>query len=128
MAVMGEGDPVVDLRSVRFEYDRSLTVFAGVVTSVEDDRATFRVDTVWKGPITTHAVMWVGTRQIDGTLTRTSCDYHFKAGEKYVVYAFGASVESMRTHSCSRTRVAEYAAQEILNLDYVRSERARPAR
>ncbi|MEJ7701417.1 MAG: hypothetical protein WKF71_17485 [Pyrinomonadaceae bacterium] len=50
----------------------------------------------------------------DGTATNSSCNYKFKEGESYLVYAYGKESE-LRTDVCTGTRtLAE--AKEVLEI------------
>jgi hypothetical protein len=63
----------------------------------------FRVERWWKGEATTEVVLATyKTKKSDGTGSGSSCDYHFKEGESYLVYAYGKGNE-LRTHDCTRT-------------------------
>lgn len=45
---------------------------------------------------------------------RTSCDYEFKAGRKYLVYAYrNPATKNLSTHSCSRTAELSDAAVDL---------------
>jgi hypothetical protein len=65
----------------------------------------FQVERWWKGEATTEAFLVTDeTKNSDGIVTVSSCDYHFKEGESYLVYAYGKENE-LRTHACTRTRL-----------------------
>jgi hypothetical protein len=65
----------------------------------------FQVERRWKGEATTEVFLITDeTKNADGTGTGSSCDYHFKEGESYLVYAYGKENE-LRTHACTRTRL-----------------------
>jgi hypothetical protein len=116
---VGYGDPVVDLRTTAYRYGRAFAVFSGRVTASGDGRAVLDVQRMWKGPSGPTFTIQVGSRGPDGHFIWTSCDPSFKVGETYLVYAYGDSPAELRSHSCGGTRLLQYAAQEVLNLDYV---------
>jgi len=76
-----------------------LNVRSGAVTEV-----TFRVDTVWKGIITSSYAI----KSMEGS---SVCGFIFEKGKKYIVYAY-----SNTTNSCSRTRLLSDAAEDIEEL------------
>ena len=50
----------------------------------------FQVERWWKGEATTEVFLATDeTKNSDGTGSGSSCDYHFKEGEIYLVYAYG---------------------------------------
>lgn len=115
----GYGDPVVDLRTTQYQYGRSFVVFAGRVTAAGEGRAVLDVQRTWKGPAVSTMVIQVGSRGPHGYFSGTSCDPSFKVGESYLVYAYGDSPAELRSDNCDGTRRLQFAAQEVLNLDYV---------
>jgi hypothetical protein len=77
----------------------------------------FRVEKIWKGDEAKEIRMLTGTKYNgDGTYTMTSCDYPFRLGKKYLLYAYGPS-EKLITGACSRTSPLEYAEAEMKGLD-----------
>ncbi len=65
----------------------------------------FQAERWWKGEATTEVFLVTDeTKNSDGTGSGSSCDYHFKEGESYLVYAYGKEGE-LRTHACARTRL-----------------------
>ncbi len=79
----------------------------------------FKVDKLWKGDFGDEVIMSTGVKERrDGLYDLpASCDYEFQLGEKYVVFAFGASPETMKARKCAGTRLLKYAEKEIDNLD-----------
>ena len=82
-------------------------VFAGKVLDEGDYRSPtrevkFRVERFWKGGLSGEVVM---------RSYRNSCDWYFKKGESYLVYAYtSADGRALRTHKCTRTgRLADSA-------------------
>lgn len=74
----------------------------------------FQVERWWKGEATDEIILATSeTKNSDGTGSRSSCDYYFKEGETYLVYAYGKGSE-LRTHACARTRLLD--KNEDLNI------------
>lgn len=74
-------------------------VFAGRVKNVqpidgEHRRVVFEVEKSWKGEARTQLVMTTGT---------TSCDFIFKRGVAYLVYATSGADGKLETNLCLRT-------------------------
>lgn len=115
----GYGDPVVDLGTTGYHYGRAFAVFAARVAAFGEGRAVLDVQRTWKGPAERTMVIQVGARGPHGYFSGTSCDPSFKVGETYLVYAYGDSPDELRSDNCGGTRQLEFAAQEVLNLDYV---------
>lgn len=114
--------------AVKSAYDSSTMVFAGKVVGFEYRKGIpnrymgsrekdtgkhvdyetlvvkFQVDKWWKGEALAELFLaTLETKNADGTASRSSCDYRFKEGESYLVYADGKANE-LRTYACSRTR------------------------
>ncbi len=65
----------------------------------------FQVERWWKGEAAKEIFLITDEiKNSDGTGSGSSCDYHFKEGESYLVYAYGKDGE-LRTYACTRTRV-----------------------
>lgn len=67
----------------------------------------------WKGNAL--AVLYIVTETIkisDGKWITSSCDYDFKEGETYLIYASGAENE-LRTSFCTRTRKISDAGEDL---------------
>ena len=64
----------------------------------------FQVERWWKGEATTELFLVTDrTKNSDGSTSGSSCDYDFKEGESYLIYAYGKENE-LRTNPCTRTR------------------------
>ena len=64
----------------------------------------FQVGQWWKGETPREIFLVTDeTRNADGTASNSSCNYDFKEGESYLVFAYGKENE-LRTNSCSRTQ------------------------
>lgn len=85
------------------DYNGASAVFSGEVVALDTFMVKFKVDKLWKGDFSDEITMSTGAKDNgDGTYTSSSCDYNFKLGEKYLVYAQGASRKR-----CRRTNVLE---------------------
>lgn len=86
-------------------YMESLKKDLGKQIDYETMVVKFQVERWWKGEATTEVFLVTDeTKNSDGTGSNSSCDYHFKEGESYLVYADGKENE-LRTHACTRTRL-----------------------
>lgn len=102
------------------DFHEAFAVFSGEVIALDRFKVKFKVDKLWKGDFGDEIIMSTGAKDNgDGTYTTSSCDYHFKLGEKYLVYAYGVSVEEMQAHVCTRTSTLNYVEQEMKELDEV---------
>jgi hypothetical protein len=92
-------------------------VFSGQVVIADMFRARFQVDKVWKGESRSEITMMTGSEDLGGGMVRdNSCNFHYRAGERYVVYASGPP-DRLLSRGCSRTAVATLA--EVQGLDAV---------
>lgn len=63
----------------------------------------FKVERWWKGGDSKEVVLHtMSSKQLDGTVAINSNDFHFRKGERYLVYAYG-SPDKLRTSACART-------------------------
>ncbi len=74
-----------------------------------------QVERWWKGEAALEIFLVTDeTKNSDGTVTNSSCNYKFKEGESYLVYAYGKESE-LRTNVCRGTgALAE--AKEVLEI------------
>lgn len=73
----------------------------------------FQVEQWWKGETPSEIFLVTdNTRNSDGTTSNSSCDYNFKEGESYLIYAYGKQSE-LRTNYCSRTRPLNKAEEDL---------------
>lgn len=73
----------------------------------------FQVERRWKGEVTTEIILATDvTQNSDGTTTNSSCDYKYKQGENYLVYASGKE-NVLRTNYCSRTMPLDKAGEDL---------------
>ena len=71
------------------DYNGAIAVFSSEVVVVDTFKVKFKADKVWKGDFGDDVTMSTGAQDNgDGTYTSSSCDFNFKLGEKYLVYAY----------------------------------------
>jgi len=101
------------------EFDKATVVFSGEVIKSGRFKVEFKVDKIWKGDSVNHITMLTGTIDNgDGTHTSSSCDFSFKLGEKYLIYAYGEFNE-LKTHECSRSSLLKNAVEEAEGLEKI---------
>jgi hypothetical protein len=102
------------------DFNEAFAIFSGKVIALDTFKVKFKVDKLWKGDFGSEVTMSTGARDNgDGTYTSSSCDFNFKLGENYLVYAYGASAGEIQARACTRTRLLRYADQEMKDLDEV---------
>jgi hypothetical protein len=103
---------------VASELKRSIAVFTGTVTALDQFTVRMRVDRVWKGRVGRTVDFSTGTRKTaDGMLSSNSEDYSFTLGVKYIVFAMGKSVRDMQAYQCGNTGPLKDAADTLTFLD-----------
>jgi len=108
------------------ELKKASVVFSGEVTQLDEFKVMFLVEKVWKGETVEKITMSTGAIDNgDGTITRTSCDYDFKMGEKYLVYATGLG-EKMQTYQCTGTGEIKNSEGRIKFLQEITRKKKRP--
>jgi hypothetical protein len=112
--------------------DKAKVVFSGKVVAQETIRATktlsgnptevelfvvrFKVERWWKGNNTDEVILYTNKfRTFDGYEKIFSCDYSFKEGERYLVYAYEFE-EQLHTDICTRTKLLEKAEDDLKEL------------
>src|SRR5262245_39914103 len=79
-------------------------------------RVEFSVKEVWKG----EALSRYG---ITTTFASHGCNFIFKEGDEYIVYAYGNQKDELYTHKCTRTALLLDASEDLTRLgDGVRPE------
>ena len=108
------------IRAERVEaFEKAASVFSGEVVMLDRFTVKFRVERIWKGPVTKEITMLTGAKDNgDGTFTTSSCDYRFTKGERYLVWAYGFPA-GLKTDTCSRTAKMKDAAKEEQGLDEI---------
>jgi hypothetical protein len=105
-------------------------VFSGEVIEVILYEAKFKVERIWKGEGKDEITMWLRGKDNKGNYIITSCDFEFRKGEQYLVYAYLAEGK-LRTHVCSRTislMNAEYGLKELNEIKQpeIRNQKTEP--
>ena len=73
----------------------------------------FQVEQWWKGGVPKEIFLVTDeTINADGTASNSSCNYNFKEGESYLVFAYGKEKE-LRTDKCSRTQPLNEADKDL---------------
>lgn len=77
----------------------------------------FKVKESWKGEIVPEVSIWT-------PVGCCGCNYTFKVGRRYVVYAYRVQGGKLRTDSCTRTNILKDAQEDrrILGRGYVIAE------
>jgi hypothetical protein len=97
-------------RQVQRDMDAARAVFIGEPIAGNSLALRFRVQSVWKGELGQEVVMSTGAEPTaDGLISSSSCDFSFRDGEVYVVFASGPSHTQMRAHSCTFTSLLEHS-------------------
>jgi hypothetical protein len=90
------------------DLSRFVAVFVGKVTDEGDFRSRrvkFSVERIWKGELVAEIVIYA---------TNNSCDWYFKKGASYLVYAYTSpGGHTFRTHKCTRTGRLVDAAEDL---------------
>ena len=90
--------------------ERADRVFLGKVERFEvkggKRLATFRVATVWKGPLEARVAVATGGGDAD-------CGVHFVAGLDYLVYASRGTAAAIETSICTRTAPRKGAREDL---------------
>lgn len=98
------------------ELNKAAAVFSGKVTAtriVQGDQfpeveVTFDVSTVWKGLVSKTIIV----KTADNS---AACGYPFRAGEEYIVYAYGEE-DDLQTGICTRTAFLTRAQEDLTEL------------
>lgn len=97
-------------RQVRQELSEALAVFVGEPIAWNDLTLRLRVRSVWKGEVGPELVMSSGAEATaDGAISSSTCNFNFRVGETFVVFASGSSPTRMRARSCTFTSQIEHS-------------------
>lgn len=108
------------------DFDGAFAVFSGEVVEQDTFKVKFKVDKLWKGDFGDEITMSTGVKDYgNGTIGATSCDYGFKRGTKYLVFAYLNEDGEMQARECTRTKILneqslKYAKREMKDLDDIR--------
>lgn len=76
--------------------------FSGRLYSLDNLRATFRVDEVWKGEFSASVTLPTRLRfNPDGTISFTSCDPRFELHRSYLILLYRDRDGALQTDRCS---------------------------
>ena len=100
------------------EFNESASVFSGEVVALDTFMVKFRLITMWKGDAFEEFSMSTGAKKIsEDSYRSSSCDYNFKLGEKYLVYARANDDNQLVARSSTRTNVLSSGQTDIPELD-----------
>jgi SLBB domain len=102
---------------VRRELQKALAVFSGEVIGRNALSVRFKVDAVWKGDIPAEFAMSNGAVAEGRGLLISSCDFSFRIGARYVVFAYGKNVQDMKATSCTLTTSMPDGTDTVMFLD-----------
>jgi hypothetical protein len=89
---------------VRKQFGEAYAIFSAEAIAVGRDTVTFRLDDVWKGELPRELSMAAAPDpNVYPTASISSCDYFFRAGTRYLIFAYGSSVATMKTKPCTPT-------------------------
>lgn len=102
------------------DFNEAFAVFTAEVVAGDAFEVTLKIDKLWKGGFGGRVVMRTGAIKAEGGLySVSSCDYNFTRGERYLIFAYGDSAETMQARACTRTKVMAGAEAEVEQLDTV---------
>jgi hypothetical protein len=118
---------------VRTQFGEAYAIFSAEAIAVGRDTVTFRVDDVWKGNLPRELAMEAAPDpNVYPTASISSCDYVFKVGTRYLIFAYGSSVATMKTKPCTPTGelrfdlVASVTNSTMATLDALVPVRSKP--
>jgi hypothetical protein len=100
------------------DFTRADAVFSGEVVELDTFKVKIKVDKLWKGEKAKEIGMVIRAVNDNNPHRIYGCDYRFKLGEKYLVYAYETPL-GLRTHECSRTRPMKNAKKEMEELEEI---------
>jgi hypothetical protein len=120
-SAMNTSIAVFEGKVVKFEHRKGIpndfmeTYPAANRPEYETTLVRFEVSRWWKGDLAREVLLSTAeTRNSDGTASFSSCDFHFKEGGKYLVFAYWDKLAAMpRTSNCSLTRSKGPQSDEI---------------
>lgn len=120
------------------DFNNAQAIFTGKVIAIDDYKVKFSLDQIWKGNLTEEFIMSTGKIRYENKVAMTSsCDYEFRAGKSYLVFAYklppqyykNAPVFNIKrlseeehllvTFMYHRTKPLEEAEQGIKNLNRI---------
>jgi len=105
-------------------FNGASAIFSGEVVKADILKVKFKVERSWKGSVGKEIVMSTGAKKYeDGAYSISSCDYNFKLGEEYLVYAYPVDPNlhpgspDLQAHQCTRTKLLKHAQPDIEMLE-----------
>jgi hypothetical protein len=102
-------------KAVGFEYRKGIPneYMQSKRVDYETKVVKFQVERWWKGEAPREVFLVTDeTINADGTASNSSCNYNYKEGESYFVFAYGTENE-LRTNYCSRTQPLSKADKDL---------------
>ena len=97
------------------EYMDSLERKTGEKVDYETKVVKIQVEQWWKGNISREVFLITGSVRIARSVSFAGCDFNFKEGEIYLIYALGNNDE-LKTNACMRTRKLAQAEEDLNTL------------
>jgi hypothetical protein len=117
LIVINQSDPAFACEctkrdNLETEFRLAHSVFVGEAIEIKDTQPdasiTFRVEKIWKGNKAEKIIVLTNNQG-------KACGYHFKKGERYLVYAFADG--DLRTSICNRTNDLRSADGDLEELN-----------
>lgn len=100
------------------EFNESASVFSAEVVALDTFTVKFRLITMWKGEALAEFTISTGAKKIsEDSYRSSSCDYNFKPGEKYLVYARATDDNQLVARSCTRTNLLSSEEADVPELN-----------
>jgi outer membrane protein assembly factor BamB len=111
-------------RQVRRLLADAFAIFSGEVIAGKPGSVTFKRDRLWKGDLPQEfSVASAPFFGPDGSVYFSSCDYSFKVGQKYLVFAQASNTATVEAMACTPTGELKYATEVAAMLDELAPKR-----
>lgn len=111
-------------RQVREQLGKARAVFIGEPVASNALMYRLRVQAVWKGDLGPEVVMASGAEATaEGLIASSSCNVNFRAGERYLIFAYGESHLQMTARHCDLTSQLEFGDATLRVLDRIQPRR-----
>lgn len=101
------------------DFKNATAIFFGEVIEVDFLKAKLKVEKIWKGEAKDEITMTVGSKNDQGEYVISSCDFPFRKGERYLVFAYSRA-DGLKAHVCGRTTSMKYAELQMNKLDEIK--------
>jgi hypothetical protein len=108
------------------DFNGAAAIFSGKLVEADRLKLKFKVDKVWKGDVGKEFVISTGAKRYDDeSYVTSSCDYNFKLGEKYLIFAYPVNPDlhpgstDLQARECTRTKLLKDAHQDIEMLEQI---------